>query len=138
LRVAFGNRYQELEGWSAFPSDHAMLFSALATGLLLVSRRVGVAAHAYWLVVIGLPRVYLGLHYPTDIIAGSVLGALICWAVNVPRVRTLLMSLPLRWQRDHPAAFYVCFFFLCMQVAVMFVDLRTALHGIAIALRRGG
>jgi len=51
-----------LEGWSSFPSDHAVLFFTLATGLTLVCRRVGVLALFYVVVFICLPRVYLGIH----------------------------------------------------------------------------
>jgi undecaprenyl-diphosphatase len=137
LHLAFGDRHQELENWSAFPSDHAMLFSALATGVLLISRPLGIVAHLYWMVMIGLPRIYLGLHYPTDVVAGGLLGALVCLAMNVPRVRTELTAKPLEWRRTHPAAFYACLFFLCMQIAVMFADVRTAVHGIGSVLRGG-
>jgi undecaprenyl-diphosphatase len=60
--------------WSSFPSDHAAMFYASATGLLFVERRMGVLALAYVSLVICLPRIYLGLHYPTDIMAGAMIG----------------------------------------------------------------
>lgn len=66
-----------------FPSDHAIIAGAIATGLVIFSRRLGLVA---WIVALflGFGRVYVGVHYPGDVIAGLVLGALIAvvvWAL---------------------------------------------------------
>jgi undecaprenyl-diphosphatase len=106
--------------WSAFPSDHAMLYSALATGLFFVSRGLGTAAHVYWLAVIGLPRLYLGYHHPTDIIAGGVAGAVVTWAFNQDKARALLTRRPLEWLQRYPAPCYAALFLFTMQLATMF------------------
>lgn len=121
---------QMLRAWSAFPSDHAMLFAAMATGLYFVSRRLGIAAYGYWLLVVGLPRVYLGLHHPTDIIAGAVLGTAVAWVANTGRVRVLLTRGPLRWEERHPSSFYVAFFLFSNMVATMFAGPRGFLSAV--------
>jgi membrane-associated PAP2 superfamily phosphatase len=70
---------------ASFPSGHAMV-SAAAYGALLVlvlphvppaRRRLTVASVAALVVVIGSTRVVLGVHWPTDVLGGFVLG--IAW-----------------------------------------------------------
>lgn len=125
FRVPFGFHHQEpFRYWSAFPSDHAMLFSAAATGLFFISRRLGLFAHAYWILVIGFPRLYLGLHYPTDILGGAAIGIATAVFLNWASVRGAIAALPMRWLERHPASFYAAFFVLSVQITELFVDAR--------------
>lgn len=78
---------------TSFPSGHAMASSIfyLTTGALLArmaSRRrektYFVAAALLLTFLVGFSRVYLGVHYPTDVLAGWCAGtgwALFCWFV---------------------------------------------------------
>ncbi|MFE4212817.1 phosphatase PAP2 family protein [Streptomyces sp. NPDC056844] len=61
--------------WS-FPSNHATLAAAAAVALWFVSVRLGVIAAIGALVMAG-SRVWVGAHYPHDIIAGLAVGALV-------------------------------------------------------------
>jgi membrane-associated phospholipid phosphatase len=88
----------------AFPSDHAVVAGALIASVLLVSRRV--APHAPRassaktdgpiMIVLGLvnvifglflcfARVYVGAHYPGDVVAGLLLGALVVVLITLFR-----------------------------------------------------
>ena len=58
----------------SFPSDHATLAGAAIAGLFLVDRRLGWTATVAGLLLC-VDRVYIGAHYPTDVLAGLVLGA---------------------------------------------------------------
>lgn len=59
-----------------FPSDHAVMAGAATAGLWLVNRRLGLLA-ALASILMGFARVYVGAHYPQDVLAGYVLGALV-------------------------------------------------------------
>ncbi|MBO2453220.1 phosphatase PAP2 family protein [Actinomadura barringtoniae] len=63
----------------SFPSDHTIVAAALAAGIWLADRRLGILA-AVLALLEAFSRVYLGQHYPHDVVAGVVLGALIILA----------------------------------------------------------
>lgn len=78
---------------SSFPSGHSMLSATtfMTLGALLGRFVKEAQLKAYFLIVallltglVGLSRVYLGVHYPTDVLAGWAAGtvwALLCWLV---------------------------------------------------------
>ena len=57
----------------SFPSDHAVMAGAVAVGVLLVDRRLGLLAGVLALLM-AFARVYVGAHYPFDVITGLVVG----------------------------------------------------------------
>jgi undecaprenyl-diphosphatase len=116
--------------WSAFPSDHATLFFALTTGLLRAAPGVGWIAAAHALLIVCLPRVYLGLHYPTDIVGGAVLGAFAAYGLTGEAMARRLASGPLRALRQRPGVFYAMLFVSTYLIATLFGDVRRS--GIAI------
>lgn len=60
----------------SFPSDHAVMAGSVAAGLLLAHRVLGSLA-AGMALLMAFARVYIAAHYPWDVIAGLVFGALI-------------------------------------------------------------
>lgn len=110
--------------WSAFPSDHAVMYFALSVGLCFVSRKLGLLATLYVACTICFPRVYLGYHYPTDILVGMVIGSLCAYGFNLTAARRWLAAPVLRWERSSPQSFYMALFFLTFQYATMFDSLR--------------
>ena len=60
----------------SFPSDHAVMAGAVAAGLVLVHRRLGLVA-SLAAVVMAVARVYVGAHFPSDVVAGLALGAFV-------------------------------------------------------------
>lgn len=62
----------------AYPSGHTALAFALATVVALVRRRWWVTASALAIALsVSFSRIYLGHHYPSDVLAGMVLGSAI-------------------------------------------------------------
>ncbi|WP_165611776.1 phosphatase PAP2 family protein [Cognatiyoonia koreensis] len=74
INSIFGPAPSLFSDFSAFPSDHAVLFAAFSLALIFVNRKVGLFALAYTCVFICLPRIYLGLHWPADILGGVIIG----------------------------------------------------------------
>lgn len=74
----FGNFYKG--GRYGFFSNHASNFAGVATLFLLLMRPIkfwiGLLI-AIWVVVIGYSRVYLGVHYPLDVLVGFAYGGLV-------------------------------------------------------------
>ncbi len=124
IALEFPLKREFLEGWSSFPSDHAILFFTLATGLFFVSRILGTIAIAHAIFVISLPRIYLGLHYPTDILAGALIGIGVALLVNRRRISNTIAKLPMRLLDKNPSLFYSCFFVGVFEIAEMFNSLR--------------
>lgn len=58
----------------SFPSDHACVAGAVAAGLFLVDRRLGSVAFAT-AAIMAFSRVYVGAHWPLDVVAGLTFGA---------------------------------------------------------------
>ncbi|MER5810929.1 phosphatase PAP2 family protein [Streptomyces sp. NPDC002033] len=63
--------------WS-FPSNHAAIAGAAAVALLYVSRRLGAVA-VVAAVLMAASRVWVGVHYPHDVLAGLAVGALVAF-----------------------------------------------------------
>jgi undecaprenyl-diphosphatase len=70
----------------SFPSDHATAAFAIAVSLLLRSRRVGLLALAM-AVVVAVGRVAVGVHYPSDVIGGALLGTAAALLLWIPPIR---------------------------------------------------
>jgi undecaprenyl-diphosphatase len=85
----------------SFPSDHAVMAGAVAGGLLLVHRRLGAVALAAALLM-AFARVYIGAHWPGDVVVGLVVGVVVVIggfvALRRPAVALVraLASTPLR------------------------------------------
>ena len=66
----------------SFPSGHAAFFFALSTVVYMYDKRAGV-----WFflasAVLSIARIMAGVHYPTDILGGAVLGIIVGFGVHL-------------------------------------------------------
>ncbi|WP_018548498.1 phosphatase PAP2 family protein [Streptomyces sp. LaPpAH-108] len=72
----------------SFCSDHATITMAMAVGLFVANRRFGMAGIAIALLE-GFCRVYMGVHYPTDVIGGFALGTAVALLLSPPATALL-------------------------------------------------
>jgi undecaprenyl-diphosphatase len=113
---------------TSFPSGHAVTFFALAAGLWFLSARLALLGFVHVAVVICAPRVYLGLHYPTDIVAGAIVAIVTVLLVNeVLRGRPLMHALVVQSER-RPALFYGFLFLFCLDITMEFPNVRMVLR----------
>lgn len=69
-------------GGSSFPSGHTMESFAVATAFAMLFRRRELALPLFlWAAVVGYSRLVLGVHYPSDVLAGMLFGMFIGWVI---------------------------------------------------------
>ena len=113
---------------SSFPSDHAALFVSISTGFFFVSRITGLFAILYTVIFILFPRLYLGYHYPTDLIAGSFIGAFVTILFNRSKIiRQLISRNIMPWMEKYPSFFYSILFLVTYEIADLFTGSRNIL-----------
>jgi undecaprenyl-diphosphatase len=109
---------------SSFPSDNATLFMSLSYGLWKTNKSLGIIGIAYTICFIFLPRIYLGLHYPSDILFGSFIGI---FCIDLGFRFNLSGNLNLYvydFVKKKPQYFFPLLFILSYQIADLFEDAR--------------
>jgi membrane-associated phospholipid phosphatase len=69
------------EFYTSFPSGHATFMAALGVAVFLIDRYAGIVT-LFCAVLVGAGRVLAGVHYPTDILGGFVVGGMAAGLVS--------------------------------------------------------
>jgi membrane-associated phospholipid phosphatase len=110
----------------SFPSDHAGFFFTLALGIWLACRRAGWVAIGWTLVIILMPRIVMGQHWPLDIAAGAAIGGAVLAALyfGLHRRPRSVHDPVVDWTMRHsPFATALIFLFLAAAVNAL-ADIR--------------
>jgi undecaprenyl-diphosphatase len=76
-----------------FVSGHAANSFALATFISLLFRKKWVTTgFVIWAILVSYSRIYLGVHYPGDVLGGALLGIILGWAVYFALQQLVLKS----------------------------------------------
>src|SRR5690242_10596279 len=122
FQLPYGMRPGLLLGWSSFPSDHGALWFALAASIFFISRRLSLFLGLYVCLTLAAARMYLGIHYPTDILAGGLIGIGIASLAKYPAIRTAVTRKSMEWANRVPQLFYAVSFLLTAQMAESFAS----------------
>lgn len=66
----------------SFPSDHAVFTFAIAAMIWKYNRKAGTLLLGL-ATLVSFSRVYVGTHYPSDVIGGAILGIFMSWAIDI-------------------------------------------------------
>ena len=120
-----------LNDWSSFPSGHAVLFFSLAMSFFLINRFAGVIATLHAVVIITIPRIYLGFHWPSDILGGLILGSAISLLLMGPVSRLIDRTQFLPAAMRYEYVLYPGLFFLTFQISTTFNSARRFVSALA-------
>jgi len=67
---------------ASFPSGHAAFLFALALVVLFYHKKIGIL-FLFLAAISSLARVYVGIHWPSDILVGAIVGILSGWLIYV-------------------------------------------------------
>ena len=113
----------DLENWSSFASDHATFMFAIAAGFWLISKQWGLL---FGLVgaIVALGRVFVGIHYPSDILAGALIGIGTTLTLDRELVRKRIAAPLLGLKSRYPSYFYGLLFLGLAELSVGFPNTR--------------
>jgi undecaprenyl-diphosphatase len=119
------NLEEAYNNWNSFPSDHVSVFAGLAVVLYIARPRFVIYAIA-WTIIVECFRNYVGAHYPSDLVGGAALAALVVWASQMSWPISVGKKV-MRWEQSSPGLFYMSACFFSFQIATLFNDIRQTL-----------
>jgi membrane-associated phospholipid phosphatase len=125
----------DYEAWSSFPSDNAAFVFAMSLVLYRFAPRVAAALTIYGFAVVCVPRMTVGLHYPSDILVGAILGTFVAWICE-RHVRGKAVDWLYGFSQRHPGWFYCLAFVVTFELAEKFDDVRSTAREVSSILHR--
>lgn len=122
--------------WSSFPSDHAAYLCALGFGLIWFSRRLTMPVVLFLVGWVCFPRMYLGIHYASDLAGGAAIGVVAVWlSLKAKWFNSSIIRRVLEFTEAKPQFFYPAAFLATFEMTTLFWDiqapLRAGLHAMS-------
>jgi len=118
------------DGWvrnakhGSFPSDTVALLGTIACGLFFWRRSIGIIAFLFVLFGGMIPRLYFGLHYPSDMLIGVLIAVLATFVVEKLKFLDILSNSLINIYDKYPYIFGTLGFYLMYIIADKFILLR--------------
>jgi undecaprenyl-diphosphatase len=74
LAGLYANYIEQNPNTNSFPSHSTAVYSVVAAGIYSLHKRLGCTLWIGVVVLVALPRIYVGGHFPTDVLVGVMLG----------------------------------------------------------------
>jgi undecaprenyl-diphosphatase len=128
FRRPYGGNPELWRDWSSFPSDHATVIWGFAIATYMADRRLGALSMGI-ATLSSLARLYCGLHYPTDVVAGGLLSTFVIFALLALSASSedRLIAFSLR----RPALLAAVAFLFTAEAATMFAEVRALGRAVA-------
>jgi undecaprenyl-diphosphatase len=117
------------ENWSSFPSDTAAIVFAMMTGFWLISRWWGLVWAGFGIIAI-LARVYLGIHYPGDVLFRALIGTSTMLAFGSEFMHAHVAAPIIVFEQRAPAVFYALLLPFSFELSSLFAFSRGVFHGV--------
>jgi undecaprenyl-diphosphatase len=115
---------------NSFPSDTTALATALATAIFMDNRLAGLLAAILVVTASIATKLYLGYHYPSDILGGILIGVSAVVVAQRLYVPDAVWRGVLRVHDAYRGLFYAAMFIAIWQIATLFNDLRLIGRGV--------
>jgi undecaprenyl-diphosphatase len=126
-------------GWdrlSSFPSDTATLFFALSALIFVEYPFIGGLALLWSLFSVGIMRVMIGFHYPSDILGSLVLGPGCVFLIGMNTYVVASFERLLNLLQSRQYIIHGIFFIALAEAYNLFAGLRHVLNGLAMIGKR--
>jgi hypothetical protein len=130
LQFADGGNSGWVDGLKLAPERSRNIWMAIATGIFVESPRVSMLALICAVLFICATRAYVGLHNPTDLLAGSRATVKVVAIPVVAAIRTRIGTPAVRSIERHRGPSAMLTFVLCAELVTRFDQLRRFASGL--------
>lgn len=128
FQLPHGMTIQPFNPWDSFPSDHSTVFAGLVVVLFVIKSRIRYPV-AVWIAIVESSRIFIGEHFPLDLMGGACLASTVVWIFQYPPF-IRFGEWCCAWEFRTPISFYTIFFIFLYEVSTLFVDVRGMAHAL--------